>query len=96
LAYPQQILIIVQALPITELAWFTGLKAPIPAFIPNSLRIGPFTNSILPKAVVEGVSEDCLNEAIASDTGKYSGLAPAITAVTAISRTVYLMSSWWS
>jgi hypothetical protein len=93
LAYPQHILIKVQALPNTEFAWFIGLNAAIPEFIPSSFRIGPFTISMLPKAVVEGAMDDCRIEAIARITGKYSGLAPAITATTAISRTVYLMIS---
>ena len=54
----------------TELARFTALKAPMPEFIPISLRIGPFTRSMAPKAVVEGMSAVCLVEAMASITGK--------------------------
>src|SRR4030042_5594394 len=93
LANPQQMDISVQALPITELARFTGLNAPIPGFIPISLRIGPFTISIVPKAVVDGINDDCFVGGIASITGKCSGQAPAMTAKTAILTTVHLTTS---
>jgi hypothetical protein len=91
LAKPWQMLINVQALPITEFAMFTALNAPIPQFMPISLRMGPFTRSIASNGVVEGISDDCLVAAVASITGKYSGLAPAITAIIATCSTVYFL-----
>src|ERR1700722_15325236 len=63
--------------------------APMPAFMPISSRIGPFTTTmaeaeleVLPRA------ETC-EAASARMTGKYSGLAPAMTAFTATCSTVY-------
>ena len=41
--------------------------------------MGPFTKISDPKGVVEGRSDGSAMEAIAKITGKYSGLAPAIT-----------------
>jgi hypothetical protein len=67
--------------------------APVPEFIPISLRIGPLTTTIaaielvvLPRALTP-------LDASASITGKYSGRAPAITALTATFSTVY--SQYW-
>ncbi len=61
----------------------------MPAFIPISCRIGPFTTTmaeaeleVLPRA------ETC-DAASARMTGKYSGSAPAMTAFTATCSTVY-------
>ena len=78
----------VQHLPIEELARFTGLRAPIPVFIPISLTMGPFTTTILAKEEVELNIDVTPLDAIARMTGKYSGFAPAITAFTATISTV--------
>ena len=95
-ANPQQWLIRVQALPITEFALFTALKAASPEFMPISRAIGPLTRSMDSKCVVEGMRDDCPVEAMAKITGKCSGFAPAITAITAILVTVGLISSFVS
>ena len=41
------------ARPIVALAWLYGPKAPIPEFMPISLRIGPLTIAMVAKDVVE-------------------------------------------
>ena len=51
--------------------------------MPSSLRIGPFTSEIVAHDVVLLERAEMPVEAIASTTGKYSGLAPAMTAFTA-------------
>ena len=63
--------------------------APVPLFILISLRIGPLTTTmaaieldVLPRAVTPVAAS-------ARITGKYSGRAPAITALTATFSTVY-------
>ncbi len=73
----------VQALPMIALAALKGPIAPIPEFILISLRIGPLTTTILAQEFVEVKSEVAPVEAMAKITGKCSGLAPAITALTA-------------
>src|SRR5215467_10083456 len=65
----------------------------MPQFMPISSRIGPFTTARL---VIEVVLEHLAVspvEANARITGKYSGLAPAITAFTATFSTVYSQNS---
>ncbi len=71
------------------LARLKGPMAPVPLFMPISWRIGPLTTTM-------GAAElDVLLRAVISDaasarmTGKYSGLAPAMTAFTATFSTVY-------
>jgi hypothetical protein len=78
----------VQHLPIEELARFTGPMAPIPVFIPISWTTGPFTTTILAKDEVELNIDVTPLDASARMAGKYSGLAPAITAFTATISTV--------
>ena len=51
-------------------------------------RIGPLITIAVLDDVVEPKSPSGPNDAIASTTGKYSGLQPAITAFTATSLTV--------
>src|SRR5687767_4766353 len=71
------------------LAWLNGAIAPVPTFMPISWRIGPFTATmaaielvVLPRALTPV-------DARARITGKYSGRAPAMTALTATFSTVY-------
>src|SRR5918994_4657078 len=71
------------------LAWLYGAIAPVPEFMAISFRIGPLTTTIaaielvvLPRALTP-------LDASARITGKYSGRAPAITALTATFSTVY-------
>ena len=71
------------------LAWLYGPMAPMPAFMPSSWRTGPLTTTmaaaelvVLPRALAPVAAS-------ARITGKYSGLAPAITALTATFSTVY-------
>src|SRR5262249_14635620 len=70
-------------------AWLYGAKAPVPAFILISWRIGPLTTAIAAIELV--VLPRALTPVAASAriTGKYSGRAPAITAFTATFSTVY-------
>ena len=74
------------ARPMTELASAFGPSAPIPEFIPICLRIGPFTSTMLALEVVESIYGTWL--ASARITGRYSGLAPAMTAMMATFSTV--------
>ena len=60
----------------------------MPAFILISFRMGPFTTTILANDVVEVKMEGTPVDASARMTGKCSGLAPAITALTATFSTV--------
>jgi hypothetical protein len=83
----------VQALPIVELAWLNGPTDPIPEFILICSRMGPFTTTILAAEDVELRSEVAPVDAMARITGKYSGLAPAITALTATISTLYSQPS---
>ena len=71
------------------LAWLYGPMAPVPEFMPISWRIGPLTTTIAAIELV--VLPRALTPVAASAriTGKYSGLAPAITALTATFSTVY-------
>ena len=71
------------------LAWLYGPMEPMPAFIPISWRIGPFTTLRHVCEVVLPWREVWLDAASARMTGKYSGRAPAITAFTATFSTVY-------
>src|SRR3712207_4743688 len=75
--------------PIVALAWLYGPIAPIPAFMPISWRIGPFTTAIAAAELVVLPRALAPEAAIARITGKYSGFAPAITALTATFSTVY-------
>ena len=61
----------------------------MPEFILSSLRIGPFTTTIAAEDDVVEPRADTPDAASARMTGKYSGLAPAITAFTATFSTVY-------
>src|SRR5580658_917014 len=63
--------------------------APTPAFMPISLRIGPFTTAIIADELDELLRAESSDAASARITGKYSGRAPAITAFTATCSTVY-------
>src|SRR3954467_4040354 len=83
-----------QARPIVALAWLNGPSAPMPMFMSISWRIGPLTTAMpdieldeLPRALI-------WLAAMARMTGKYSGLAPAMTALTATFSTVYSHISW--
>src|SRR5436190_5766974 len=76
------------ARPIVEFAWLYGPIAPIPEFIPISLRIGPLTTEKIANDVVELDRAETPLAAIARITGRYSGFAPAITAFTATFSTV--------
>src|SRR6266568_6149751 len=75
------------------LAWLKGAMAPVPEFILTLSRIGPFTTTIaaielvvLPRALTPVAAK-------ARITGKYSGRAPAMTALTAIFSTVNSQAS---
>src|SRR4030095_8247006 len=70
------------------LAWLYGPIAPIPEFILISLRIGPLTTVIVANEFVLLDLAEMPLDAIARMTGKYSGRAPAITALTATFSTV--------
>ena len=61
----------------------------MPAFMLSSLRIGPFTTTIAADDDVVEPRAETPDAASARMTGKYSGLAPAITAFTATFSTVY-------
>src|SRR5215471_1981815 len=71
------------------LAWLYGPIAPVPAFIPISWRTGPLTTTM------EAIALELLLRAVTPEaatariTGKYSGRAPAMTALTATFSTVY-------
>src|SRR5262245_16658149 len=62
--------------------------APMPQFMPISLRIGPLTTAIDEAELEVDERADSSDEAIARITGRYSGRAPAITAFTATCSTV--------
>ena len=66
----------------------------MPEFMPIWSRMGPFTTTILAKEVVEVKSEVTPVDAMAKITGKYSGFAPAMTALIATFSTVYSHASW--
>ena len=75
------------------LAWLYGARAPMPAFISIWWRIGPLTTAmaaielvVLPRALTPVPARVRI-------TGKYSGRAPAITALTATFSTVYAQAS---
>src|SRR5450631_704631 len=61
----------------------------MPQFIPISLRIGPLTTTIAADELEVEPRADTSDAASARITGKYSGLAPAMTAFTATFSTVY-------
>src|SRR6187402_749839 len=61
----------------------------MPQFIPISLRIGPLTTTIAADELEVEPRADTPDAASARITGKYSGLAPDITAFTATFSTVY-------
>ncbi len=63
--------------------------------MPISLRTGPFTTIMLAKEVVELGKEGRPEAPRARMTGKCSGRAPAMTAMTASLSTVYLSRSSW-
>ena len=63
--------------------------APMPQFMPISLRIGPLTTTMAADDDEVEPRADTCEAAIARITGKYSGLAPAMTAFTATFSTVY-------
>src|SRR5262245_1232003 len=65
----------------------------MPQFIASSWRIGPFTTSIAAADEVVEPRADAPVDIVASTTGKYSGLQPAITAFTATFSTVYSQNS---
>src|SRR6266446_5335641 len=71
------------------LAWLYGPIAPVPAFMPSSWRIGPLTTAMAAAELVVLPRALAPLAASARMTGKYSGLAPAITALTATFSTVY-------
>ncbi|GEM_PF-4007168 len=61
--------------------------------MPTSLRIGPLTTAIVAIELVELPRALTPLAAAARITGRYSGLAPAITALTATFSTVYCQYS---
>ena len=73
----------------------------MPAFMLISLRTGPFTTTMPAMELVEEPRALAPEEAMARITGKYSGRAPAMTALTATCSTVHSHSSrkcvaaWW-
>src|SRR3954451_4690390 len=71
------------------LAWLYGPIAPMPQFIPISLRMGPLTTTIAEDELEVEPRAEISDAASARITGKYSGLAPAMTARTASFATVY-------
>src|SRR5919108_6409309 len=71
------------------LAWLYGPMAPMPQFMPSSWRIGPLTTTMAAAELVVLPRALAPLAAMARMTGKYSGLAPAITALTATFSTVY-------
>jgi hypothetical protein len=71
------------------LGWFYGPIAPMPQFMPISWRIGPFTTVITEAGLDVLARAEMPVAARAKMIGKYSGLAPAITALTATFSTVY-------
>ena len=75
------------------LAWLYGPMTPMPESMPISLRIGPFTTDIVANELVLLERAVCPLAAIARITGKYSGRAPAITALTATFSTVNSQAS---
>src|SRR5579859_6802496 len=66
-----------------------GPSAPVPLFMPISLRIGPLTTTIAAAELVVLARPETPLAAMARITGKYSGEAPAMTALTATFSTVY-------
>ncbi len=77
-----------QVRAIVLLAGFPGPSRPNPKFIPISSAIGPLTMNPWPSRP-SPVPADA--SAIASTTGRYSGLHPAITAFTATCSTVAVL-----
>src|SRR5512147_130469 len=71
------------------LAWLYGPMAPMPQFMPISLRIGPLTTVITEAELDVLARAEMPVAARASRIGRYSGLQPAITALTATFSTVY-------
>src|SRR5262245_2957058 len=80
------------ARPIVAFAWLYGPIAPIPELIPISFRIGPLTSAGVANDVVELERAVWPVDAMARITGRYSGRAPAMTALTATFSTVYSQS----
>ena len=93
-ASPELMVIRVHARPMTALAWLNGLSAPRPEFMPISSRMGPFTMAMRENEVVELGMEASSLAASARMTGRCSGPAPAMTALTATFSTVYSSLSW--
>ena len=62
--------------------------APMPQFMPISLRIGPFTTTMDEAELEVLLRAESPDAASARMTGKYSGRAPAMTAFTATFSTV--------
>src|SRR5207244_5621547 len=77
------------ARPIVALGWLYGPRAPVPAFMPISRRIGPLTTAMHATALEELPRAVTPVAASARITGRYSSRAPAITAFTATFSTVY-------
>ena len=77
----------VKLLPMTELASLKGPIASVPEFMPSCLRIGPFTTIMFAIELVELPKEDAW-VSVARMVGKYSGFAPAMTAIIAAFSTV--------
>src|SRR6185436_5230095 len=75
------------------LAWLNGPSAPMPDDMPISLRIGPLTTPITANDVVLDERAVCPVAMSARTTGRYSGLQPAITALTATFSTVISQNS---
>ena len=75
------------------LAWLYGPIAPVPAFISSSWRTGPLTTAMAAIALELLLRAVTPVAASARMTGKYSGRAPAITALTATFSTVYAQCS---
>jgi hypothetical protein len=81
------------ARPMVALAWLYGPSAPVPLFMLISWRMGPLTTAIAAAELVVLPRAETPLAAIARITGKYSGLAPAMTALTATFSTVYSQNS---
>ena len=67
--------------------------APTPQFMSISSRIGPLTTAIAAAELVVLARALTCVDARARMTGKYSGFAPAMTALTATFSTVYSQAS---
>src|SRR4029453_8380447 len=81
------------ARPIVAFAWLYGPMTPMPEFMSISLRIGPFITEMVANEFVLLDRAVMPLEASARITGKYSGLAPAMTALTATFSTVNSQNS---